>query len=391
MPHGEGALLPIDRWFNRIPPVGRVAICVALVLLVGALDWLTGAEVSLLVFYAVPVALAAWTLGRAGGFAVAVASAATSILTTNVLGRTYHFEAAPYWEAVMVRLAFLLLVAELLTRLRVHWLRERTKMAERLVAADARAETETALRRSTVEQLRHADRLTTVGQLAAGLAHELGTPLNVVLGRAKAIASGEVTGQEALDNARTVAEQGERMARIIRHLLDFACRRAPHRSETDLRQAADLALGLLAPLAKKNGVKLRRTEESATVVAQVDADQIQQVLTNLVVNAIQAMPRGGAVIVDVRRVRASAAGATAKGEADFGRIDVRDEGPGIAADVLPKIFDPFFTTKGAGEGTGLGLSVADGIVREHGGWMEVESAPGKGSCFSIFLPTRVHG
>jgi hypothetical protein len=170
MPHGEGTLLPIDRWFNRVPLLGRVAICVALVLLVGALDWLTGAEVSLLVFYAVPVALAAWTLGRAGGFTIAVASAATSILTTNVLGRTYHFEAAPYWEAVMVRLAFLLLVAELLTRLRIHWLRERSEMAKRLVAADARVETETALRRSTVEQLRHADRLTTVGQLAAGLA-----------------------------------------------------------------------------------------------------------------------------------------------------------------------------------------------------------------------------
>ena len=121
-------------------------------------------------------------------------------------------------------------------------------------------------------------------------------------------------------------------------------------------------------------------------LAEVDEGQIQQALTNLVVNGIQAMPRGGRLEITVRRERAVPPIDIGGPEAEFLRIAVRDEGDGIAPDNLRRLFEPFFTTKDVGEGTGLGLAVAYGIVREHDGWIGVESTPGAGSCFSIFLP-----
>ncbi len=115
---------------------------------------------------------------------------------------------------------------------------------------------------------------------------------------------------------------------------------------------------------------------------------LQQVLTNLLVNAIQAMPKGGAINVSLDRgdYRPRSVAADGARWGDFARIDVRDEGVGISNDHLHHIFDPFFTTKEVGEGTGLGLSIAYGIVEDHGGWIDVESVVGQGSCFSVFLP-----
>jgi signal transduction histidine kinase len=115
------------------------------------------------------------------------------------------------------------------------------------------------------------------------------------------------------------------------------------------------------------------------------------VLTNLVVNGIQSMPRGGTVTIDVARARQRPPEHVGGHEAEWIRVQVRDRGTGIAAEALPHIFDPFFTTKGVGEGTGLGLSVAFGIVRENGGWIQVESELGKGSCFLVFLPVGARG
>ena len=119
---------------------------------------------------------------------------------------------------------------------------------------------------------------------------------------------------------------------------------------------------------------------------EVDGVQIQQVLTNLMVNAIQAMQKAGTVRARVQRTTARPPGLEIQKDLTCARIDVYDEGKGISEDHLNQIFDPFFTTKNIGEGTGLGLSIAYGIVRDHAGWIEVESQPGKGTCFSVFLP-----
>jgi signal transduction histidine kinase len=228
---------------------------------------------------------------------------------------------------------------------------------------------------TALEQLRHADRLTTSGKLAAGIAHEIGTPLNVISGHAQLIIDEYPPGTAAHEHSEIVVEQTQRVATIIRHLLDFARRRPSQRAVQCLAEPVQRTLDLLRPLAEKRGVTLVIPALPTDVVAKIDAGQIEQAITNLAVNGIQAMTAGGRLSVAVTRVPGR-----------FACVEVTDTGPGIAADVLPRIFEPFFTTKSVGEGSGLGLSVAYGIVQEHGGWIDVHTSAGSGTCFTIYLP-----
>jgi two-component system, NtrC family, sensor kinase len=259
-------------------------------------------------------------------------------------------------------------------------------MCDQLSAANSRVASETAARIAALQQLRHADRLMTVGKLASGIAHELGTPLNVVSGRAKMIAKTQVTGDAALENARIIGEQAERMTGIIRQLLDFARARGPKKSAIDLSSIASQTAALLAPLASKRAIAIDLDMPEDLPRVEVDPSQIQQVMTNLVVNALQACDRPGAVRLELARSRERTPPDKGGEECDVVRITVLDQGAGIAPDVLDHVFEPFYTTKDVGEGTGLGLSVAYGIVHEHGGWIEAESKVGEGSRFSVYLP-----
>ncbi|UJR83442.1 sensor histidine kinase [Sandaracinus amylolyticus] len=263
---------------------------------------------------------------------------------------------------------------------------EMNHMAERLQHARKHIEEADTERVAALEQLRHADRLRTVGQLASALAHELGTPLNVVSGHARIIEQDDRVPDDARASARTVLEQASRMARIIRDLLDFARRRggqpAPHVVAEIARHAADT----LAPLARRQRAIIDVEARTPDTKVRVDAQQILQVLTNLITNALQAMPEGGPVrIVVEQREVVPPTGVHAKG-GRYASIAVIDTGTGIAPEDLPHLFEPFFTRKGEGEGTGIGLPVVEGIVREHGGWVAVESEPGRGSKFEVFLP-----
>jgi signal transduction histidine kinase len=273
--------------------------------------------------------------------------------------------------------------------------REMNAMAERLVQANERAAEETRARIQMLEQLRHADRLMTVGKLASGVAHELGTPLNVVEARASMIADGEVGPAESADYARIIVRATEQMTKIIRQLLAFARPQATKKARCDLVQCARHTLDLLKPLAQKRRIELRLTAEPR-VLAEADEGQIEQVITNLVMNAVHAIGDAGAVDVGVAHVRAQPpAGAGAgKGNAsaepsEFARVTVHDEGCGIDPESLARVFEPFFTTKDVGSGTGLGLFVTYGIIREHGGWIDVESTVGRGSDFTFYLPVAV--
>jgi signal transduction histidine kinase len=260
--------------------------------------------------------------------------------------------------------------------------REINLMCERLATAQtARAE--------AMDQLRHADRLTTVGKLASGMAHELGTPLNVVAGRARLIAGGEVEGDEAKASAKVVLDQADRMTRLIRQLLDFARPRAPKKEPTDLRALAARVASLLGPIAQKAGVTVEVQAEGDEAVCEVDEGQLTQVATNLILNAIQATPSGGRVDVSVARATETAPAdlaPRAAGPRSYLRVDVADTGAGMDAATRARVFEPFFTTKPVGDGTGLGLSVSWGIVREHLGWISVDSEVGRGSRFSVHLP-----
>jgi two-component system, NtrC family, sensor kinase len=261
------------------------------------------------------------------------------------------------------------------------------QMCARVRSANERLREETAARIGALEQLRHVDRLRTVGTLASGIAHELGTPLNVVSGRAKMVATGEVTGGEVTESARIIVDQVDRIAKIIRQLLDFARRRTPDRGVQALSPVAEQTLTLLRPMAVKKQIELE-IERGPEVEADVDVGQIQQALTNLVVNGIQSMSSGGRLRVKLTRERATPPDDLGTRTGEFARLSVIDQGAGIAPEALPRVFEPFFTTKGVGEGTGLGLSVAYGIARDHGGWIAVDSELGRGSHFALYLPVE---
>jgi len=267
--------------------------------------------------------------------------------------------------------------------------REMNAMSSKLSDANARLVAETAARVHAMQQLRHAERLVTVGKLASGIAHELGTPLNVVSGRAKMITQNPEAGDSIRNNARIVMEQSVRMTQIIRQLLDFARAGKPNKSLVDLKHLAASTLSLLRPIADKRRVSLHF--ESSDPVSEVvaDATQLQQVLTNLIVNAVQASPESSTVEVGLRaapgamKPGADATGARSRG---FVCITITDQGTGMGEDTLERVFEPFFTTKDVGEGTGLGLAVAYGIVQEHGGFITVESKLAEGSRFEVYLP-----
>ena len=262
---------------------------------------------------------------------------------------------------------------------------EMNAMSDALSAASERLQQEVAARERAQEVLRHADRLTTVGLLAAGIAHELGTPLNVVSMRARMIASGEVEGSDARAGADIIHQQSGQMTRIIRQLLDFARRSTPSLTDVDLGVLAHQAVSLLTPLAEKARCQLE-VDAAAPVLVKADASQLQQVFTNLIVNAVHAMPDGGPVRVHVSRARATPPPDVGGPEATFARVEVRDRGQGISPEHLSRVFEPFFTTKPVGDGTGLGLPVAWGILKDHRGWISVESKVGVGSAFTFFLP-----
>ncbi|MFO0976363.1 MAG: ATP-binding protein [Planctomycetaceae bacterium] len=257
------------------------------------------------------------------------------------------------------------------------------QMCDRLVEQRNSIEQETTRRIQAIDQLRHADRLKTVGHLAAGVAHELGTPLNVIGGRAALIASGKLSDMESRESAKTIKDETDHIADIVRQLLAFARLRHPEPARTDLSLVIGKTVELVQTLSEQHKVQLQVHHPAIPVHAFIDAGQIQQVLTNIVMNAIQAMPSGGRISISVSTAQHSA---DALATCSMACISVSDTGPGIPEETLQQIFDPFFTTKDVGEGTGLGLSIALGIVQEHGGIIEAESRTGLGTTFRILLP-----
>ena len=266
---------------------------------------------------------------------------------------------------------------------------EMNSMSSKLSDANTRLVAATAARVHAMEQLRHAERLVTVGKLASGIAHELGTPLNVVSGRAKMISQSSAADDAVRNNARIVMEQSERMAQIIRQLLDFARAGKPNKSLVDLQHLAQSSLSLLKPIADKRRVALGFEAKQPVSEVIADAAQLQQVVANLVVNAVQASPESSKVEVSLRMAlgaRKPNPESSDEPGGGFACITIQDHGTGMDEATLARVFEPFFTTKDVGDGTGLGLAVAYGIVQEHGGFITVESKLGEGSRFEVYLP-----
>lgn len=262
-------------------------------------------------------------------------------------------------------------------------------MCSRLLIAKEKINFEYDARLKTLKQLRHTERLSSFGVLSAGIAHELGTPLNVVDGRAKMIISENLNHQEILHCATIIKNQAERMAAIIRQLLDFTRSPKHHNSTEDVVFLIKQVFQLLHPMASKQQVSLVLTkDENTDTILRADFPQLQQVMVNLLMNAIQAMPDGGKVDVNLSNEMLPVAIFEEQTKQKYLKVRIQDEGEGVCKENLAHIFTPFFTTKKIGTGTGLGLSIAHGIVEDHEGWIDIESTADKGACFTVYLPMK---
>ena len=224
------------------------------------------------------------------------------------------------------------------------------------------------------QQFRNTERLASVGKLAAGVAHEINNPLGGILNCLYNIRKGTLPA-ERQEEYFTYMEDGLRRAqKIVRQLLDFSQQHEPEFSMNDMNGLVDRVLVLTNHAIVEKGLQLHKVYDNGLPPLFVDPQMIEQVLTNLILNAVQATDEEGSIILQTRMVHERC------------EIDVGDTGAGIPPEVRPHIFDPFFTTKGTGEGTGLGLSVSLGIVERHGGQLTVESEVGKGTVFTVGLP-----
>ena len=225
------------------------------------------------------------------------------------------------------------------------------------------------------EQLIHSERLSAVGQLVAGVAHEINNPLQAVMGLSELLIEGHDSGDQrhALDQIRVHAD---RAAKIVRHLLLFARHSALERSIADLNEVARSVVALRSYELKNLGIELVEHYSLDLPMTVINREEIQQVILNLLMNAEHAVLGSGQP--GVVRIRTGEAGACAY-------VEVLDNGPGVPPAVVSQVFEPFFTTKGVGQGTGLGLSVSLGIAEAHGGTLELRPSD-RGACFRLTIP-----
>lgn len=263
--------------------------------------------------------------------------------------------------------------------------REFNRMADRLAEQRGKLKREAEDRLSLERQLRHTERLAAIGHLAAGVAHEMGAPLQVIDGRAKQLQQQPDALLETRQrNLTIIRNQAARITRIVRQLLNlsrpFSLNSQPIFVEDLLRDTVEL----LESQAEKALVRvILPSKDSPLHQITGDPELIHQVILNICQNGIQAMPNGGELTLDCHNHY------TTDGR-QYVAIRITDTGTGIAPETMPRIFDPFFTTKEVGSGTGLGLAVSRRIVEEHLGWMVAENMQGSGAVFTVYLPVEPH-
>lgn len=231
-------------------------------------------------------------------------------------------------------------------------------------------------KRRLQEQLRHADRLATIGQLAAGVAHELNEPLSNVLGFAQLATKDTGLSAQTRQDVERIVQAALHAREVIRKLLMFARQTTPERRRIHLNDVIEDGLYFLESRCTKAGIDLIRHLSEYLPPITADPSQLKQVLTNLVVNSVQAMKTGGRLVLSTCV------------DGDHVVLSVEDSGTGMSEEIQKKIFNPFFTTKDIDQGTGLGLSVVHGIVSAHGGSVSVRSREGKGTVFEVRLPIK---
>lgn len=228
-------------------------------------------------------------------------------------------------------------------------------------------------RKRLQEQLRRTERIAELGTVASGMAHEIGTPMNVILGRAEYLMD-RVKDEPVKKGLQTIVTQVERITKVMNQLLSFARRRVPEPRTLDLREVVETSVEIFQERLARNRIRVQLGLDKSCPKVRADADQMNQVLINLIMNAVHAMPDGGTLRIEMAPAN------------EMVMLTVSDTGHGIPQEVMSHIFDPFFTTKEFGKGTGLGLTVVKGILEEHGGSIAATSEPGMGTTFTIQLP-----
>jgi PAS domain S-box-containing protein len=249
-----------------------------------------------------------------------------------------------------------------------------------LVARDITEHTRLEKEREALrEQLAQSEKLASLGQFVAGIAHEMNNPLQGVLGHLELMIEASDLPRTLRRDLKRVYQEGERAAKIVRNLLVFTGSRRMSRRRLRLNRILSRALTSRAAALERAGIEVTREESQDVPWINGDPLLLHQAFLNVLINAehaIESQTRGGRIDVQI----------SLKPAGDMVVTTIQDSGPGIPADVLPRIFDPFFTTKEVGKGTGLGLAIAYGIVQEHGGSIHAANAPGGGARFTIELP-----
>ena len=402
----------VQRLGRRRPgasPLLALGSAIALVAVVWFGDYMTGAEPSFLIFYLVPVSVAAWFAGKWPSVAVSIASAVAWFAADALSGTRYSHGLIPYWNA-LVCLGSFLIVGILLSALRSAQVHLQEKVDERTaalrgeIAERQRKEEQLVLSKnellgalhdlkksheelkSAQLQLIEAEKMETLGRLAAGIAHEVKNPLAIILAGVDYLDHHVPMANEHVpDVLRRTRDAVERADSVISELLEVS---APHDLELsaeNLNRLVEQAILLVQHQLNAAPYTVIKDLESDLPMLWLDANKIKQVFINVFTNALDAMPEGGKLTI---RTRAKAFRLTAFGAADPAQspsrfhpeqmvviVEVDDSGAGIPPDKLDRVFDPFFTTKTAGQGSGLGLTVIKKIAELHGALIDVRNRP----------------
>jgi signal transduction histidine kinase len=230
------------------------------------------------------------------------------------------------------------------------------------------------------QQIARNERLAAAGELAAVMAHDVGTPLTAVSGHLQLLAEG-VTDPSVKERLGTIQAQVERSVSAARRFLD-AARPQPSRAPVDLNALLEDLLILVAPEVQRKGIVVARSLSPGIAPVSADPGQLQELFLNLITNALEAIGRGGTLSLATEGINGD--------ERTSGvRVIVADTGPGMSAEILERAFDPFFTTRGEASGTGLGLAICRRITRDHGGKVRLDSQPGRGTQAIVELPVRM--
>ena len=357
------------------PKAVTMALALTLMALIGSFDYITGRDFALSAFYLIPICWASWAAGRAIGIIVALASAGTWYIADLKSGFVYAHALTPYWNALMLFVLFLTVVCLLTAFQAAHYHLEET-VDRRTSALQAEIKERKRLEAAKMQ----AERLAMVGTIAAQVAHEVRNPLgsitlnlDLICKEINLLANGK---GHLPDEGRTLIgemrAEVHRIQRVIEDYLQFARLPKLNRQAVDLNGFLDQKLEFLCGEMEEARVKLRTHFDPALTLVNVDAEQLWQMLLNLIRNSREAMPEGGELTIGTWHHEGQVL------------LRVGDTGKGMTAEQVKLVFEPFFTTKK--EGTGLGLALVQQIVAEHGGHIECDSTCGKGSTFTIFLP-----